>query len=188
MPIPDLGPDGLLPVGRHAASLPEIHTHFVLPFTGSRTRSEVWEGFLDYLSSWDEAEHAIGVEVLRGVWIGGSFTSAVVNPSDIDVSPIYEQTAMSDLTGTPGIGDLKRLFAHRERVRDSYKVEPFPVPWLPIASTLYPKRLTPAERDTLAVRGGVDAWWGRARPSGPRTAPVPPTTLADRGYLEVILR
>ena len=121
-------------------------------------------------------------------WIAGSFASSTLDPSDIDVSPIYDRDALVGLSGKPGSGRIKELFTHRARVVSTYKVEPFAVPWLPIPSTLLPDRLTPAERDVLSVRGGLDTWWGRVRPPGPRVAPVPPTTLADRGYVEVILR
>lgn len=155
---------------------------------GSRTRPKVWDGFLDYLQSWANAEDALGVEVLRGVWIGGSFISAALDPSDIDVSPIYEADTLDSLKGTAGIGEIKRLIKHRERVAKKFSVEPFPVPWVAIASTLFPEHLDEAQKSTLAIRGGIDSWWGRVRPPGPKSAPEKPTTLADRGYLEVILR
>lgn len=186
--LPSLLPSGHLPPGRHPATLPEIHSHFVTAFPLSSTRPDIWDGFLGYLTTWDDAESHAGAEVLRGVWIGGSFTSATLDPSDIDVSPIYEKDTLLALSGKPGSGRMKELIAHRARIVKTYKVEPFAVPWLPIASTLLPDRLPPAERDALAVRGGLDSWWGRTRPPGPRVAPVPPTSLADRGYLEVILR
>ena len=186
--LPVLLPSGHLPPGRHPATLPEIDQHFVAAFPRSSTRTEIWEGFLSYLTTWDAAEQGAGAEILRGVWIGGSFTSDTLNPSDIDVSPIYDKAALDALSGKMGSGRVKELITHRARVVNAYKVEPFALPWLSIASTLLPDRLPPAQRDALAARGGLDAWWGRTRPSGPRAAPLAPSTLADRGYLEVILR
>jgi len=186
--LPSLLSSGHLPPGRHPATLPEIQHQFVDAFPLSSTRAEIWEGFLSYLVTWDEAEQLAGAEILRGVWIGGSFASDAVDPSDIDVSPIYDKSRLLSLSGKPGSGRIKELFAHRARIALAYKVEPFAMPWLPIASTLFPDRLALGERDALAARGGLDSWWGRARPAGPRVAPVPPTTLADRGYLEVILK
>jgi hypothetical protein len=186
--LPPLSASGHLPPGRHPASLAELHEHFVEALPASTTRPAIWEGFLGYLTAWDEAEQHAGAEVLRGVWIAGSFASSTLDPSDIDVSPIYDRDALVSLSGKPGSGRIKELFTHRARVVSTYKVEPFAVPWLPIPSTLLPDRLTPGERDVLSVRGGLDTWWGRVRPPGPRVAPVPPTTLADRGYVEVILR
>lgn len=185
---PSLLSSGHLPPGRHPATLPEVQAQFVDAFASSATRAGIWRGFLDYLENWAAAENVAGVDVLHGVWIAGSFTTDTINPSDIDVSPIYDKGALLALNGKPGSGLIKRLFEHRDRVVATYKVEPFAVPWHPIASTLLPERLQPHERDALAVRGGLDSWWGRTRPPGPRVAPLPPTTLADRGYLEVILR
>lgn len=187
--IPELLPSGHLPPGRHPATLPEIEERFVTAtdFAASRTRAEIWEGFLSYMTAWDEAEQALGTPVLRAIWLAGSFISSKLDPSDIDVSPIYDKHVMDAHAGRPGIGGVKRLFEQRTRVVDEFKVEPFALPWLSIASTLLPERLPSAERDALTVRGGVDSWWGRMRPPGERVAPVPPTTLADRGFLEVLL-
>lgn len=154
----------------------------------STSRPAIWEGFLSYLAAWDDAEELAETEILRGLWIGGSFTTSYLEPSDIDVSPIYDKDALVALSGKPGSGKIKALIAHRESIVATYNVEPFAIPWLPIASTLLPDRLPLAERDALAVRGGLDSWWGRMRPPGERVAPIPPTTLADRGYLEVIVR
>ncbi|WP_434738105.1 DUF6932 family protein [Microbacterium wangruii] len=186
--LPSLLDTGHLPPGRHPATLSDVHEQFVDAFPESTTRPGIWDGFLDYLTSWDEAESFAGVEVLRGVWVAGSFISSTIDPSDIDVSPIYDRRVLLQLSGKPGSGRFKELLSHRDRIVSTYKVEPFPVPWLALPSTLLPARLSPADRDTLAVRGGLDTWWGRVRPPGPRVAPVAPTTLADRGYLEVILR
>ncbi|WP_251440150.1 hypothetical protein [Microbacterium sp. USTB-Y] len=186
--LPRLTKTGHLPPGRHPATLPAIHEQFVEAFPTSTTRAEIWDGFIEYLRSWDEAEQSAGVEVLRGIWIAGGFTTDAEDPSDIDVSPIYDKGMLDGLNGKPGSGRLKRLFSHRESIARDYRVEPFALPWAPIASTLFATNLPPAERDMLAVRGGLDSWWGRTRPPGERVAPQPPTTLAERGYLEVILR
>ncbi|MBT2516294.1 hypothetical protein J7E29_02500 [Streptomyces sp. ISL-90] len=187
--IPALLPNGHLPPGRHPASLQEIEDRFVSDegFSSSASRSEIWEGFLSYLSAWDAAERALGATVLRAIWLAGSFISSKHDPSDIDVSPIYDKTVLAAHSGRPGVGGVKRLFEQRSRVVDEFRVEPFALPWLSIASTLLPAQLPAAERDALSVRGGVDSWWGRTRPAGARVAPVPPTTLADRGFLEVLL-
>lgn len=187
--IPELLPNGHLPPGRHPATLSEVEERFVTgaDFSDSPTRPEIWEGFLSYMAAWDTAEQTLGSPVLRAIWLAGSFISSKPDPSDIDVSPIYDKRVLDEHAGQPGIGGVKRLFEQRTRVVSEFKVEPFALPWLSIASTLLPERLPPAERDALSVRGGVDSWWGRARPPGARVAPVPPTTLADRGFLEVLL-
>ncbi|WP_396652334.1 DUF6932 family protein [Microbacterium caowuchunii] len=186
--IPALTASGHLPPGRHPAALDDVRMKFVDAFPGSTTRSRIWNGFLRYLRAWDDAEHTAGVEVLHGVWIAGSFTTSISDPSDIDVSPIYDKPALLKLQGRPGSGKFRALIEHRARIVDEYMVEPFAVPWVPVESTLLPDRLPPLARDALATRGGLDSWWGRVRPPGAKTAPTLQTRIADRGYLEVVLR
>jgi hypothetical protein len=187
--IPALGLNGYLAAGRHPASLPEVEADFVngARFANSVTRRELWEKFLSYLQAWQLAEEDLGAEVLLGVWLAGSFVSDTLDPSDIDVSPIYDDLVLTGAAGQTGVGAVKRLFKHRSAVVRDFSVEPFAVPWRPIPSTLFPETLGSAEQSVLSVRGGVDSWWGRVRPVGARVAPLAPTTLADRGYLEVML-
>lgn len=186
--IPRFLPNGHLPPGRHPAEIEEIYDRFVahVDFRRSTSRPQVWVGFLDYLETWRQAQDALGIEVLRGLWIAGSFISAELEPLDIDVSPHYDELLLRGASGRPGVGNLKKLFSQRASVAAAFKVEPFEVPWRAIPSTLFPARLDDSERDLLAIRGGVDSWWGRVRPPGPRSAPLAPTSLADRGYLEVM--
>jgi hypothetical protein len=189
--IPELE-DGHLPPGRYLAALEDVEARFVShgDFAGSATRAEVWDGFGAYCLEWLKAEEHFGVTLLHALWIGGSFTSGKLDPSDIDVTPHYDHVAVTDLAGQAGAGQVKRLFGHRTAIRERYKVEPFAVPWRRISSTLTPERLDDAfERDALLLRGGLDAWWGRTRPDGwiDDGPPTPPHRYADRGYLEVIL-
>jgi hypothetical protein len=187
--VPSLASNGFLSPGRHPTSLGEVEATFVnaAMFGASSTRRDVWDGFLDYLAAWQAAEEAVDAVVLRAIWLGGSFISAEMHPADLDVSPIYDAAVLESLTGKAGVGDLKRLFGHRERMVLTHKVEPFALPWRPIASTLFPERLSGEERDILSQRGGLDSWWGRTRPPGPRRMPELPADVAERGYLEVIL-
>jgi hypothetical protein len=188
--IPALSATGHLPPGRHPATIEEIHDRFVghSDFSSSTSRAAIFDGFASYLLAWDHAGRTLSATLLRGMWVAGSFVSAELDPSDIDVSPLYDEAALRASAGMPGIGQAKRLFEHRKRVVQEFRVEPFAVPWHAIPSTLLPERLEPAMRDALAVRGGVDSWWGRVRPHGDRDqAPVAPTALADRGFLEVFL-
>lgn len=188
--IPALSTAGHLPPGRHPATIEEIYDRFVghSDFRGSATRAAIFDGFASYLLAWDDAGRTLSATLLRGLWVAGSFVSAELEPSDIDVSPLYDDDALKASAGVPGIEKAKRLFQHRTRVVSEFRVEPFAVPWHSIPSTLFPEKLEPALRDALAVRGGVDSWWGRVRPDGDRDqAPLAPTTLADRGFLEVFL-
>ncbi|MFF7240436.1 DUF6932 family protein [Streptomyces collinus] len=71
---------GLLPPGRYAASLEELHSTLVVS-TGSAIRREIWE-------EW--TRHRVMVETQVGeisrMWVGGSFVSSKPDPSDVDVT------------------------------------------------------------------------------------------------------
>ena len=188
--IPPLSSAGHLPPGRHPATIDEIRDRFVLhaDFRASSTRAAIFEGFASYLLAWDAAGLALSATLLRGLWVAGSFVSAEMEPTDIDVSPLYDGQVLNSSAGMPGIQNVKKLFEHRKRVVREFNVEPFAIPWHSIPSTLFPEKLEPALRDSLAIRGGLDSWWGRVRPNGDREqAPVAPTSLADRGFLEVLM-
>lgn len=85
------------------------------------------------------------------------------------------------------MGRVRRLIEQRDRVRAHFLVEPFPVPWRAIRSTLFPDALDEQSRGNLAVRGGLDDWWQCQRPPGPKGPPEAPDGLGERGYLEVVL-
>jgi len=188
--IPPLDPTtGHLPVGRFPATLPEIEDRFVdhEDFRGSETRPEVWGGFRHYLAAWALVEDQLGRQFLRGVWLAGSFTSGELNPKDLDVTPIIDQEAVEGVSGRQGSGRLRSLIGHREALVQEFMVEPFPLWWRRVRSSLHPDRVKPAEQDYLLHRGALDDWWGRVR--SPGTVGVPREADADarRGYLEVVM-
>lgn len=186
--IPDLNDGGHLPPGRYRASLDEIHDRFVLnpQFASSSTRAEIWNGFLDYLAAWLEAEDkADSGQVLQTVWLAGSFVSACMDPSDLDITPIIDRDALATVQGKPGSKALKKLIGHREKVRDRFRVEPFPLPWVATASPLRPRGVNSSVRDYLETRGSLDDWWQRVRPEGAKQAPLVEHAMPRRGYLEV---
>ncbi|MCD7100477.1 hypothetical protein LRX77_00210 [Pseudoclavibacter sp. 13-3] len=168
----------------------EIKQEFVdhRRFAASTTRADVWDGFSNYLAAWAAAEHNLGVDFLKAIWIAGSFTSSEIDPNDIDISPFYDSSLIEQVKGKPGVGQLKNLFEQRSRVVEEFKVEPFAVPWRPVISTLLPSRLTEPERSYLANRGGLDDWWQRTRPGGKDEPPTLDGIAARRGYLEVMVR
>lgn len=178
---------GHLPPGRYRTTLQELHNRFVAApeYSSSDTRPEVWLGLRDYLAAWCAAEAELGAKLIRALWVAGSFVSSELNPEDIDVSPLYDAEVVAACTGQRGMGKVKRLLGDRTAVARTFKVEAFPVPWKAHESTLLPDRLPPADREMLAVRGGVDDWWQRVRPPGPKRPPEKPKNFAERGYVEV---
>lgn len=185
--IPPFDPaTGHLPPGRYRTTLPEIHERFVRApeFQLSSTREEIWTGFTNYLQAWKVSQAAIGQDVLKVVWVGGSFTSSKLDPDDIDISPVYSETIVDDLHGTLGMKSLKKLIGNRTSITKKYRVEPFPIPWRSLESTLNSAALSGADQAYLAKRGGLDDWWQRVRPPGPKSAPIAPVEVAARGYLE----
>ena len=72
---------GYLPHGRYRVTEDEVCARFVLAsaFQGASTRASIWA---EYEVARDLLKSAIRV---HGVWFGGSFTTDIVNPNDIDV-------------------------------------------------------------------------------------------------------
>lgn len=185
--IPPLTPEGQLPCGRYPAGLEEVEAAFVSAseFAGSSTRPQVWRGFLEWLDEWSVVEEQLGVPLLGAVWIAGSFTSSKLDPGDIDVAPHIDRGAVRSVTGTLGAGRLKRLIGHRDRVKERFLVESFPVQWLPVAHPFQRGQLPGDEIDYLRSRGTMDDYWQRLKPAD--GLPRSPDLRPERGYLEVIL-
>jgi hypothetical protein len=156
-------------------------------FSGSRYRRDLWLGFLEYLGAWAEVEEEAGVEdLLLSVWLGGSFISTAPNPQDVDISPLVNTPVLDSISGKRGSGKARKLIQHRGSIVDRYRVEPFPILWHPIMST-FRLPVDPQHRDYLFRRGGMDDWWQRVRPPGPKGPPQAADARARRGYVEVIL-
>ncbi|MFF9329459.1 DUF6932 family protein [Streptomyces sp. NPDC014776] len=79
--LPSLDPaTGLLPPGRYAATLDELYSTLVVS-TGSAIRREIWEEWSTHRTM---VETQVG-EISR-MWVGGSFVSNKLDPSDVDVT------------------------------------------------------------------------------------------------------
>lgn len=187
--IPALSDTGHLPPGRYRTTLEEVEERFVRSreFEGSTSRTTVWDGLGLYLHAWDQLEQQVnGVGLLKWLWIGGSFASAKLNPSDIDVSVVIDGDLLRKLRGRPGIGKLRDLFNERAKVRETFKVEPAAIQWRAVASTWTSSGWNMADRDYLERRGALDDWWQRVR-SDDHVAPHMDDAPPRRGYLEVEL-
>lgn len=189
--IPDLGHGGdHLPPGRYRASLDEVHDRFVghPQFAASTTRTTIWDGFLDYLAAWLDAQEGVGSgRILQAVWLAGSFISSTCDPDDLDITPVVDRDALVAVQGRPGSKRLRKLIGHREAVVARFRVEPFVLEWVPTTSVLRPTAVNSPVRDYLERRGALDDWWQRVRPHGEKGAPVAEGAVPRRGYLEVAL-
>ncbi|MET7278103.1 hypothetical protein ABZS29_07690 [Kribbella sp. NPDC005582] len=184
--LPELLDNGHLPPGRYATSLPEIEQRFVThsQFSDSRDRRVIWAGFLDYLEEWQAAQEALGIDVLHSVWLAGSFVSSKLHPSDLDITPVISQGVVDGARGQIGMKRLKKLIGHQAKLMEAYRLDVFPLPWLPVVHPLNTSVQTVAERHYLARRGTYDDFWQRIGPDVP-AAPLPPVCHAERGMLEV---
>lgn len=188
--IPELDAvTGHIPPGRYRTDLDEVRRRLVdsPEFAGSGTRTTLWKGLEAYLVAWASVEITTATpEIVRALWLAGSFVSCEPEPGDIDVSPILDATKINAIRGREGSGLAKRLFTHRERLRSEYHLDVFPILWVPAPSVFRPPG-DPLQRDYLFSRGAMDDWWQRIRPTGPKCPPTPEGCGPSRGYLEVIV-
>jgi len=77
--IPDFNEHGNIPIGEFEPTLPEFRTRFVDDFNTSTTREDLYKNYINYnlfLSTFNVAEKE---------WVPGSFTSAKIDPEDVDL-------------------------------------------------------------------------------------------------------
>jgi hypothetical protein len=79
VPIPPLDADGLLPSGRHLATIQEVEQVFVRAFPGSRTRRTIFTSWVRHRSTLQ------AIVTFQVQWLDGSFVTSVENPADLDV-------------------------------------------------------------------------------------------------------
>lgn len=140
---------------------------------------------MTYIAAWEQVEGLLGERIVLAWWVGGSFVTSVVEVGDIDVTPVLDREVWQRRRGSEGMGTAKGLIKHRQKVRDSFGVEPFALLWSAVPCTLFPEDLAPSAQEMLRNRGGLDAWWQRRRPQGEKMAPELPAVFAERGYVEV---
>ncbi|SHZ65065.1 Uncharacterised protein [Mycobacteroides abscessus subsp. abscessus] len=188
--IPELTADGHLPPGRYRVTLEAIRDRFVAheDFAGSSSRARLFGGLVEYLIAWEDVQAMTSANgrILKSLWLAGSFTSSVVDPRDVDATPIVNGVVADSVVGRPGSKGIKRLIQHRDSIKARYGVEIFPVRWHPIEHPFDPKvDLTGDEAAYLSDRGKMDDWWQRCRVNG-EDAPTAASCETRRGYLEVI--
>lgn len=185
MPIPALL-GGQLPEGRHCASLDEFEIAFVLDpaFAASTTRSPAFADLLSALDLLNVYHHAL----VERMWMGGTFTSGKLDPSDIDVTFLLNEAIYNSLSkkvqarifrlGRKGKGFVEvglvvdAFFLVRSRIAN---------PWSG------PGEVSDSASSYMGIRGAWDDWWSRDRRIGAKdTAPLVEDSDPVRGYVEVI--
>lgn len=181
--LPEPDPDtGLLPPGRYAANLETLHAELVAAphFTESTTRADLW-------AEWEQHRALVDLwtSKIARIWLGGSFTSRKLDPSDVDVTYLIQAAAYDRLdeeaVGTiADLADRTWCLGHRMRV-DAYVIRlPEDVPVWQLNPALFSEATNGSFRDI----GLYDEIWQRTRssPTGDGQA-----RMLRRGYVEVLL-
>lgn len=164
MPLPPLGPGpdahDALPRGRHTCSWDEM----VAAFVTGRPDAAHREGLLDDLRAYLGRLTDIGL-VLDSIWVDGSFTSAKVNPSDIDCSPVVDAVA-----SRPDPAEVPRLFDTWIHPKNRWKRANVPGLGHTVALDIYGFVVVPdgvpGSDTALVTRGFWDQFWQRSRTTG----------------------
>lgn len=168
MALPARNADGLLPPGRHEATLAEIKVAFVDAFPGSSTRPQVWERFLRFRTA------LLGVIPVEAQWINGSFVTGVVDPNDVDVVSVVQAGAMNalDIQTRQAVGPL--IAGHATLA--TWGCDSFLIASYPGTHENFPKYL---ER-----RAYWDGWWSKVNPKHEQYSDPRFLTLS-KGYVEI---
>lgn len=171
--IPTLEASGLLPPGRFRTTVDEVEARFVTSaeFASSATREDVWQNFLELVAL---------IKKLRvrvpAAWIGGSFTTASLDPPDADVSILIDRSKISSTDTYPKV---LRLVGNTKK--QGLALDAFVIQWWPEGDD------TRIPSGYLLERGKWDDFWQRHVPKAERVPAQRHHAMPVRGYLEVIL-
>lgn len=112
LPIPEFGPDGVLPAGIHECTIDEIKERLG-SFRGSDRRPRLFRG----LSSYVEDVRAAGVA--DSLIVNGSFVTDTESPNDIDVLLLLR----SDVAPGADLPPFQYNARSRRYVRKSYDLD-----------------------------------------------------------------
>ncbi|OLT35085.1 hypothetical protein BJF84_14810 [Rhodococcus sp. CUA-806] len=171
--IPDFGPDGDLPRGRFCVSMDDVNATLVKgpTFLGSGTRGEVWDDF----------EKLVALIKRKGVripaaFLGGSFVTSKVNPSDVDASILIDA---SRITNPSTYDAVVKIAANSKNV--GLQVDAFVIPWHPDGTQ------RGGDATYCGLRGSWDDFWQRKVAKPDRDPPQRVHAMPVRGYLEVLI-
>ncbi|MFD8208306.1 DUF6932 family protein [Streptomyces sp. NPDC059695] len=192
--VPEWGDSGFLPPGRYRLD-PETAERLLVEderFSSSETRRQLWDGLETYLSRFFDLEDrhrgAIGDQgLVHAIWLGGSYVSTKLNPQNIDLTVLIDESVVASMKGLAGSRWLSSAFNRKARLAD-FGVSPLRVGYRPVVSVFRAELLEPDDQAYLRERGAWDDWWQRCRPNGvDKTEPTLETVVPRRGYLEVTL-
>ncbi|MEU1866797.1 DUF6932 family protein [Streptomyces gardneri] len=192
--VPEWGDSGFLPPGRYRLD-PENTERLLVEderFSSSETRRQLWDGLETYLSRFFDLEDrhrgAIGDRgLVHAIWLGGSYVSTKLNPQNIDLTVLIDESVVASMKGLAGSRWLSSAFNRKARLAE-FGVSPLRVGYRPVVSVFRAELLEPDDQAYLRDRGAWDDWWQRCRPNGvDKTEPTLETVVPRRGYLEVTL-
>lgn len=114
--IPKFDKNGYLPPGIHESILDEFKIRFVEDMGKSLTRGDIFDGYMNYCRELSSLDVAIKQ------WVDGSFTTAKVNPNDIDM--VSHIDALK-ICSRQHYDQVSRLLKNRDRLKSKYKCDPY---------------------------------------------------------------
>ncbi|SIQ40534.1 hypothetical protein CAFEA_10980 [Corynebacterium afermentans subsp. afermentans] len=183
--------------GRVRMCLDDVRQEWVDKFPDRAARLALWGKFQNYLAHFADIEQKAidsgwlddDEEIIKYVWLGGSFISDKIAPRNLDVTVFLNGPALEKLKGKKGSGWVRnKAFARDSLSKDANfsGISPIRVDYYPVKSVFHLSELGNAERNYLLERGAWDEWWQRLRDSH-TDAPTESSAATRRGYVEVIL-
>lgn len=99
--IPAFDDNGFLPPGCFSSTLKGFKCRFVLDFTNSKTRAEIFNEYIGY------ANHLSTYNFTINKWIGGSYVSNKLDPGDVDIVILFDAIKYNS---HPERGEIHNLF------------------------------------------------------------------------------
>jgi len=177
----------MLPLGRYICDLTEFEHAFVLDkrFEGSSKRKPL---FAELLSAINYLGGKFSPDLVERVWVGGGFTTAKKEPTDIDVTFILNHDAYAGLSKNQRANLGKLLRADGFKGIGLSSVDGFMMVRERIALPWAGAGLGTGGAEYFPIRGAWDDWWSRDRASVPAgAAPVVADAEPVRGYVEVTI-
>jgi hypothetical protein len=139
MPLPDFGPNGLLPDGVHPATRQDLEGRCVTPFAASTTRAGIFTAF----SGYQDAVAGLGLNVTQ--WVDGSYVDqSRLDPEDVDVVNFADSADLNAAAATEGGSQITAFLGGREATKIAYRTHSFLVVHFPdghaLAGSFEPQR------------------------------------------------
>lgn len=174
----ELGINGLPQCGRARATLDEIQARFVdhTDFAESGTRTKIWSDF-------SRASRMLNSTIpICATWVGGSFITTKLEPSDIDVLYIVAAQDYAQLQGEEALKRVSIFSKNGQLMERGIRVDSSILVWNPIPE---PQPDNPSHANYLKWRGYWDDFLQRHTEDKTKT-PTGINSIPTRGYLEVI--